>query len=185
MQIDKNELLNKAKELLRVEMTEIAFETWFGPVEITEMTDTTIVLKANSKYAREMLETRYADLVLNTFKYITNKDWNISVFADEDKQNGESGGVISSNNNSYSQDNDIEISNVTLNPKYTFDTFVVGNNNRFAHAAAIAVADKPGESYNPLFLYGGVGLGKTHLMHAIGNRTLKNFRNFKSKRMPI
>ena len=178
MQIDKDELLNKAKELLRVEMTEIAFETWFGPVEITEMTGTTIVLKANSKYAREMLETRYADLVLNTFKYITNKDWNISIFADEDKQNGESGGVIVSNN-SYSQDSEIEISNVTLNPKYTFDTFVVGNNNRFAHAAAIAVADKPGESYNPLFLYGGVGLGKTHLMHAIGNRILQNNRSAK------
>ena len=175
MQIDKDELLNKAKELLRVEMTEIAFETWFGPVEITEMTGTTIVLKANSKYAREMLETRYADLVLNTFKYITNKDWNISIFADEDKQNGESGGVIVSNN-SYSQDSEIEISNVTLNPKYTFDTFVVGNNNRFAHAAAIAVADKPGESYNPLFLYGGVGLGKTHLMHAIGNRIIEENR---------
>ena len=174
MQIDKNELLNKAKELLKIEMTEIAFETWFGPVEITEMTDTNIVLKANSKYAREMLETRYADLVLNTFKYITNKDWNISVFADEDKQNGESGGVISSNTTSYSQDSEIEISNVTLNPKYTFDTFVVGNNNRFAHAAALAVGNEPGESYNPLFLYGGVGLGKTHLMQAIGNRILEN-----------
>ena len=64
MQMDKDELLNKAKELLKVEMTEIAYETWFGPVEITEMTDTTIVLKASSKYAREMLETRYADLIL-------------------------------------------------------------------------------------------------------------------------
>ena len=149
MQMDKDELLNKAKELLKVEMTEIAYETWFGPVEITEMTDTTIVLKASSKYAREMLETRYADLILNTFKYITNRDWTISVFADEDKQDGESGGVIASNN-SDPQDTEIETSNRTLNPKYTFETFVVGNNNRFAHAAAIAVADKPGESYNPI-----------------------------------
>ena len=178
MQMDKDELLNKAKELLKVEMTEIAYETWFGPVEITEMTDTTIVLKASSKYAREMLETRYADLILNTFKYITNRDWTISVFADEDKQDGESGGVIASNN-SDPQDTEIETSNRTLNPKYTFETFVVGNNNRFAHAAAIAVADKPGESYNPLFLYGGVGLGKTHLMQAIGNRILQNNRSAK------
>ena len=175
MQINKDELLNKAKELLKVEMTEIAFETWFGPVEITEMTDTTIVLKASSKYAREMLETRYADLILNTFKFITNKDWTVSVFADEDKQDGESGGIIVSNSPE-SQDSEIENSNRTLNPRYTFDTFVVGNNNRFAHAAAIAVGDKPGESYNPLFLYGGVGLGKTHLMHAIGNRILQNNR---------
>ena len=178
MQIDKDELLNKAKQLLKVEMTEIAYETWFGPVEITDMNETTIVLKASSKYAREMLETRYADLILNTFKFITNKDWTISVFADEDKQNGESGGIITSNNSDI-QDSDIEISNTTLNQKYTFDTFVVGNNNRFAHAAAIAVADKPGESYNPLFLYGGVGLGKTHLMHAIGNRIMQNNRSAK------
>ena len=175
MQIEKDELLNQAKELLKEEVTQIAYETWFSPMVITEITDTKIVLKASSPYAKEMLETRYADLVLNTFKFITNRDWTISVFAMEDGKNVESGGVITSNNKDI-QDTDIETSNRTLNPKYTFETFVVGNNNRFAHAAAIAVGDKPGESYNPLFLYGGVGLGKTHLMQAIGNRILQNNR---------
>ena len=178
MQIDKDELLNQAKELLKEEVTQIAYETWFSPMVITEMTDSKIVLKASSPYAREMLETRYADLVLNTFKFITNKDWTVSVFATEDGKNVENGGVIVSNNQD-NQDTDIETSNRTLNPKYTFETFVVGNNNRFAHAAAIAVGDKPGESYNPLFLYGGVGLGKTHLMQAIGNRILQNNRSAK------
>ena len=178
MQIDKDELLNQAKELLKEEVTQIAYETWFSPMIITEMTDSNIVLKASSPYAKEMLETRYADLVLNTFKFITNKDWTVSVFATEDGKNVESGGVIVSNNQD-TQDTDIETSNRTLNPKYTFETFVVGNNNRFAHAAAIAVGDKPGESYNPLFLYGGVGLGKTHLMQAIGNRILQNNRSAK------
>lgn len=175
MQIEKDELLNQAKELLKEEVTQIAYETWFSPMVITEITDTKIVLKASSPYAKEMLETRYADLVLNTFKFITNRDWTISVFAMEDGKNVESGGVITSNNKDI-QDTEIETSNRTLNPKYTFETFVVGNNNRFAHAAAIAVGDKPGESYNPLFLYGGVGLGKTHLMQAIGNRILQNNR---------
>ena len=98
MQIDKDELLNQAKELLKEEVTQIAYETWFSPMIITEMTDSNIVLKASSPYAREMLETRYADLVLNTFKFITNKDWSISVFADENGKNGENGGVIVSNN---------------------------------------------------------------------------------------
>ena len=178
MQMDKDELLNQAKKLLKDEVTQIAYETWFGPMMITEITDNKIVLKASSPYAREMLETRYADLILNTFKFITNKDWTISVIAEEEGKNGKNGGIIASNNQD-SQDPDIEISNRTLNPKYTFDTFVVGNNNRFAHAAAIAVGDKPGESYNPLFLYGGVGLGKTHLMQAIGNRILQNNRSAK------
>ena len=176
MQIDKDELLNQAKDLLKDEVTQIAFQTWFSSMEITEMTDNNIVLKASSPYCKEMLETRYADLVLNTFKFITNKDWTFSVICDENGKKVEGGEVSSSNN---VQDGDIEISNKTLNPKYTFETFVVGNNNRFAHAAAIAVGDKPGESYNPLFLYGGVGLGKTHLMQAIGNRILQNNRSAK------
>ena len=178
MQIDKDELLNQAKELLKDEVTQIAFQTWFSSLEIAEMNDNHIVLKTTSEYACELLQTRYADLVLNTFKFITNKEWTFSVVYEENNQTVEEGSIISSAPVD-TQDPEIEISNKTLNPKYTFETFVVGNNNRFAHAAAIAVGDKPGESYNPLFLYGGVGLGKTHLMHAIGNRILQNNRSAK------
>ena len=178
MQIDKNELLNQAKELLKEEVTQIAFQTWFSSMEIAEMNDSHIVLKASSQYGGELLQSRYADLILNTFKFITNREWTFSVISDENKQPVENGSIIS-NKPVDVQDQEIEISNKTLNPKYTFETFVVGNNNRFAHAAAIAVGDKPGESYNPLFLYGGVGLGKTHLMHAIGNRILQNNRSAK------
>lgn len=174
MQIDKDELFNQAKELLKDEVTQIAFETWIITLEMPEMTEDHIVFKATSKYHHDLIKTRYADLILNTFKYLTNKEWTFSVIYDDKDKKVEDQTIIS-NSHSQSQDTDLEISNnKTLNPKYTFETFVVGNNNRFAHAAAIAVGDKPGESYNPLFLYGGVGLGKTHLMHAIGNRIQKN-----------
>ena len=178
MQIDKNELLNQAKELLKEVVTQIAFQTWFSSMEIAEINDSHIVLKASSQYGGELLQSRYADLILNTFKFITNREWTFSVISEENNKKVEEGSIISSKPE-IAQDQDIEISNKTLNPKYTFETFVVGNNNRFAHAAAIAVGDKPGESYNPLFLYGGVGLGKTHLMHAIGNRILQNNRSAK------
>ena len=178
MQIDKDELLNQAKDLLKEELSQIAFLTWFSGLEIAEMNNNHIVLKATSDYAAELLQTRYADLVLNTFKFITNREWTFSVIYEENSKMVEKNSIISSTP-ADPQDPEIEISNRTLNPKYTFETFVVGNNNRFAHAAAIAVGDKPGESYNPLFLYGGVGLGKTHLMHAIGNRILQNNRGAK------
>ena len=178
MQIDKDELLSQAQELLKGEVTQIAFDTWLKTLEITEMTDDHIVFKAVSEYHRDLIQTRYASLILNTFKYLTNKEWTFSVvWEDKEKKVGDN--VVVSNPQDKNQDAEIETSNKTLNPKYTFETFVVGNNNRFAHAAAIAVGDKPGESYNPLFLYGGVGLGKTHLMQAIGNRILQNNRSAK------
>ena len=145
MQNDKDELFNQVKELLQQETTQIAFDTWLKPVELVEMTGDHVVLKANSDYHRELVKTRYGDLILNTFKYLTNKEWTFSVIW-EDKKNSVGGSSIISNSQNENQDQEIEISNKTLNPKYTFDTFVVGNNNRFAHAAAIAVGEKPGES---------------------------------------
>ncbi|MCI8273846.1 MAG: chromosomal replication initiator protein DnaA [Clostridia bacterium] len=175
MQIDKDSLFSQAKELLKDEMTPIAFETWLKTLEIIQITDSNVVFKAVSEYHQELIQTRYGDLILNAFKYITNKEWTLSVFW-ESNQKTEGKNVVVSNSQNINQDQEIETSNKTLNPKYTFETFVVGNNNRFAHAAAIAVGDKPGESYNPLFLYGGVGLGKTHLMQAIGNRILQTNR---------
>ncbi len=179
MQIEKDELFKQAKDLLKEEVTQIAYDTWLKPLELTEMTEDHIVFKANSEYHRDLVKTRYADLILNTLKYLTNREWTFSVIFDDPKSPKSEDDAIISNSQLDNQDPDIEISNKTLNKKYTFETFVVGNNNRFAHAAAIAVAEKPGESYNPLFLYGGVGLGKTHLMQAIGNRILQNNRSAK------
>ena len=175
MQNELNELLTKAKDLLKGEMTNISYETWIKNLEIEDFTNDKIVLIATSPFQKEAVETRYYDLVVNTFKFLTNKDCKISIICKEDSMSNNSLEERTSEQSSI--DNTNGYSNSSLNPKYTFDTFVVGNNNRFAHAASLAVAEAPATSYNPLFLYGGVGLGKTHLMHAIGNEILKNNKN--------
>ena len=176
MPLDKQELLTKAKELLKDEVTSITYETWIKPLEIQSIEGNHIVFKAISEYHKDFIQSRYSPLILNTLKFITNKDWSFSVVWSQEETISSNTHIITSEKKSDSDDDISQYANKTLNPKYTFETFVVGNNNRFAHAAALAVGDRPGEAYNPLFLYGGVGLGKTHLMHAIGNRILQNNR---------
>ena len=176
MPLDKQELLTKAKELLKDEVTSITYETWIKPLEIQSIEGNHIVFKAISEYHKDSIQSRYSPLILNTLKFITNKDWSFSVVWNQEEDIQTEKQVIMSEKKVDTDDDITQYANKTLNPKYTFETFVVGNNNRFAHAAALAVGDRPGEAYNPLFLYGGVGLGKTHLMHAIGNRILQNNR---------
>ena len=166
-----NELLTKAKELLRNEVTKISYETWIRDLDIESAENGNIVLVANNAFQKESIVSRYNDLFKNTFNYITNKNCEITVVLKDDVTEEKTVANAQTNINSSST----PVS--TLNPKYTFDTFVVGNNNRFAHAAALAVAEAPATAYNPLFIYGGVGLGKTHLMHAIANEILINNRN--------
>ena len=169
MKRDDLELLNNAKELLKEEMGNISFMTWINPLELKEITDKKIVLLVTSTFQKDVIEKKYLDLIKNTFKYLTNKDYEVTTFCTE--ESNELGPVVTAKQSS---------NNTTgLNPNYTFDTYVVGNNNRFAQAAALAVAEAPATSYNPLFLYGGVGLGKTHLMQAIGNEILQGYADKK------
>ena len=172
MPIDKDELLDKLKLLLKDELSTISYETWILPLDINSINDNHIVFTVTSDFQRDFIENKFNTLIFNTLRYITNKEWTFSII-DVSKEKKSEGTVISDKTHNVS-DAELETNHQTLNPKYTFETFVVGNNNRFAHAAALAVGNEPGKSYNPLFLYGGVGLGKTHLMHAIGNRILEN-----------
>ena len=164
---DKEELLTKAKNLLQGEVTSISYNTWIKNLEISNISGNKITLIAQSKMQKDAIESRFMDLFVNTFNYITNTSCQINIIEKTENEN---------------KDNlpDTEYTNTELyatsglNPKYTFESFVVGNNNKFAHAAALAVADRPAITYNPLFIYGGVGLGKTHLMQAIGNKIVQD-----------
>ncbi len=180
MEIDKDELLVKIKDTLKGEVSSISYDTWISSLGIKAIEDNNIVFTTLSEYQKDFIENRFRDLMFNTIKYITNREYTFSVLdlsKKDGKKDGEEGQIITETTSSV-PDSELETNHQTLNPRYTFDTFVVGNNNRFAHAAALAVVKEPGKSYNPLYLYGGVGLGKTHLMQAIGNRIIE--KNSKS-----
>ena len=174
MYSDKNDLLTKAKDLLREEMTNISYTTWIKNLEIQSINDNKIVLIAQSTLQKDAIKSRFFDLVVNTFNFITNKSCEIKIV---EKSEIESSEYVLEPVSDYTQSENYAKS--FLNPKYTFDTFVIGNHNKFAQAAAYAVAESPATTYNPLFIYGGVGLGKTHLMHAIGNKIFQNNPNTK------
>ena len=177
MTFDKKDLMEKIRNELRQELTQISFETWIKPLTIKSIDGNHINFIATSEYQKDIIENKYKDLILNTLAFITNKNWTFSVIDLETETNDE---IIQTEEElDNSKSNQVLPSNSTLNPKYTFETFVVGENNKLAQAAALAVSSNPGAAYNPLFIYGGVGLGKTHLMHAIGNRILENNPNAK------
>lgn len=164
MSNDLNELWIKVKDLLKEETTVITYQTWIQPLELKSINNNVVTLIASNPFQKDTIETRYLDLLTNTFNFVTNKKCNLLI-----RLKNEEEPII--NQNTPTTTNRTLI-NSGLNPKYTFDTFVVGSNNKFAQAAAMGVADNPGSKYNPFFIYGGVGLGKTHLMHSIGNQIL-------------
>ncbi len=166
--LDKTELMSRIKEALKSEIVPIIYDTNIQPLTIEHIDNSNIVFQCDGSYIKDLLENRYSSLILHTIRMITNKDYSFSVHSLEEDKNNEDENDFSSVD---LPEPKVHTNTAPgLNPKYTFDTFVVGNNNRFAQAAALAVADNPAKTYNPLFIYGGSGLGKTHLMQAIGNR---------------
>jgi len=173
-QMDGQELVKKMHEKLRAEMANFFYDAFISNLRFESLEGNHLTLQCDFSYDKTTVEARYSDIILKALQEITNRDIEFSVHA-LDKETPDQ--KIISNKQTQKIEEEIDYSKYSLNPKYTFDTFVVGNNNNLAHAAALAVADNPAKTYNPLFIYGGVGLGKTHLIQAIGNRILKNNRN--------
>ncbi len=166
-----SDLWEKTLNIIKAELTEVGFNTWIKCIEPAGITQDTIVLTVPNEFTKGILEARYKDLISNAIKLVTSKKYEINFLLASDEMVKDLEAPTAKEKNKPKQSQD-ELSTSYLNPKYTFDTFVIGNSNRFAHAASLAVAESPAKAYNPLFIYGGVGLGKTHLMHAIGHYIL-------------
>ncbi|PKR77439.1 chromosomal replication initiator protein DnaA [Halalkalibacillus sediminis] len=154
-----------------------SFDTWLKSTEAKGIEDDRIIISAPNEFARDWLENSYADLISSTIYDVTGSSLKPKFIIPETEPQDE---PFNQPIKKMPPDNGQETSKQTmLNSKYTFETFVIGSGNRFAHAASLAVAEAPAKAYNPLFIYGGVGLGKTHLMHAIGHYVIEHNPNAK------
>ena len=160
--------------IIELETSSVSFNTWFKDTQILDIQENTLILSVKNEFTKEILNTRYIELIRNSALQVLNKDYTIKFVLPNEQASLEQ-----KNNKKIDQLQDPLNNPSNLNPRYVFDSFVVGNSNRMAHAAALAVAEAPARAYNPLFLYGGVGLGKTHLMHSIAHFILDQNPNAK------
>jgi chromosomal replication initiator protein len=170
-----DQIWNAVQDELRFQLAKPSYETWLKNTSLLSAEGGIFRIGVPSKLAKDWLEDRFAGLIQETLQAVTGTEVEVDfVVSATDHRSGSDGEEV------LLVVHDAEepapaIAPSELNEKFKFSNFVVGNNSRFAHAAAKAVADAPGETYNPLFLYGGVGLGKTHLMHAIGHEVRRRF----------
>ena len=169
------------KDTLKKEysLSEISYSTWVAPLKCREVKDDIVVIliPSDQAHALNYISSKYKSYFQVTISEMMDHTYDISFILEKEaaKETNNQVKASLSSNPVYN----INYENANLNPKYKFDTFVVGSNNKFAHSASLAVAESPGEAYNPLYLYGGAGLGKTHLMHSIGHFILEENPNTK------
>lgn len=171
MEIDV--LWTKILENLKAELPSVSYQTWFEETKLYELKNGVAKIIVPLAIHKAHINTHYRDLIINSFNSEINSSVELEFLMQEDLIEEIEESEENPDNKEIKNEIGEEFINSNLKSNYTFDTFIVGSSNKFAHAAALAVAEKPGETYNPLFLYGNSGLGKTHLMHAIGNHIKK------------
>ncbi len=169
-----NETWDHILSTLQTRLNNPSVETWLRSMKPITFFDNSLIIEAPDKFSRDWLSDRYGPVIKSIMYDYLETEINVEFILHQELPL-----KLTNRNKKTCHQADGEEPRSHLNAKYTFDTFVVGNSNRFAHAASMAVAESPAKSYNPLFIYSGVGLGKTHLMHAIGNLTLARDPNYK------
>ena len=151
---------NKVLTQLSMEFSSVSYNTWIKPIKPLELTETSIRLSVPGSLNKDMILTKFRSMIESCVESAAGRFYDLEVVCNTETEHLETADPIKQQN--------------YLNPKYSFESFVVGNNNNLAHAASLAVAEYPSQKYNPLFIYGGSGLGKTHLLQAIGNYYIEN-----------
>ena len=165
--MELEQIWEEALKMIEEETSPVSFATWIQPIVPCGIIGNKIILQVKESFLKEIIEKRHLPLIRTAIKMVTKNEYDIMITTEEEQNAG------NLHNLSAEKPAENELAR-NLNPKYVFDSFVVGNSNRMAHAASLAVAESPAQAYNPLFLYGNSGLGKTHLMHSIANFILKN-----------
>lgn len=169
--LDDN-LWEKCRTKIRNEISEESYNTWFQPINFDSITETKLILSVPNTFYKDCLEQNYLDIINSSLNSFTQSSIQTYFRLENNSSNHPKQETPKLKNEK--EEHSISFTACsTINPKYNFENFVVGSSNQFAHAAARSVADNPKVTYNPLFVYGGVGLGKTHLLHAMGNAILK------------
>ncbi len=170
--MSNDQLWSKFLENIQSNVNSMVYTTWFSKIKLLSIEENKITLVVPLEIHRKRIQETYHNLIINVLEKITNKMYEIDVLLEEELKKKEEPKIVQEQLFVETTPKFNHKSN--LNPNYTFETFIVGNSNKLAHAAAFAVAESPGLTYNPLFIYGNSGLGKTHLMQAIGNYIEKN-----------
>ena len=160
--MELEQIWEEALKMIEEETSPVSFATWIQPIVPCGIIGNKIILQVKESFLKEIIEKRHLPLIRTAIKMVTKNEYDIMITTEEEQNAG------NLHNLAAEKPTENELAR-NLNPKYVFDSFVVGNSNRMAHAASLAVAESPAQAYNPLFLYGNSGLGKTHLMHSIGH----------------